>query len=116
MEFGISGMKHFIISNDKKIVGKMLKDLELANQKDNKLTLVKFKFSMSSCENEIKNLSKTAQNLFHVIHIFGENEKMTNFVNVLMPQDPIQKLATVTCGPFQLPFYENPFFRTKTAN
>ena len=40
MEFGISGMKHFIISNDKKIVGKMLKDLELVDQKDNKLTLV----------------------------------------------------------------------------
>ena len=113
-------MKHFIISNDKKIVGKMLKDLELADQKDNKLTLVKFKFSVGSCENlaenEVKNLWKTAQNLFHLIHIFGENEKMINFVNVLMPQDPIQKLTTVTCGPFQLSFYENPFFRTKTAN
>ena len=120
MEFGISGMKHFIISNDKKIVGKILKDLELADQKDKKLILVKFKFSMSSyenlAENEVKNLSEIAQDLFHLIHIFGKNEKMTNFMNVLMPRDPIQKLTTVTCGSFQLSFYENLFFRTKTAN
>ena len=44
-------MKHFIVSDDKKIVGKVIKGLELADQKDNKLTLVKLKFSMNSYEN-----------------------------------------------------------------
>ena len=61
-------MKHFIASDDKKIVGKVIKGLELADQKDNKLTLVKLKFSMSSYENlaknETKKLSETAQDLF----------------------------------------------------
>ena len=42
--FRVSGMRHFIISGDKKIVGKLLKGLELADQRDNKLTLVKLKF------------------------------------------------------------------------
>ena len=46
--FEISGMKHFISKYVKKIVGKVLKDLKLADQKDNKPTLVKSKFSMNS--------------------------------------------------------------------
>ena len=33
-------MKHFIVSGNKKVVGKVLKGLELADQKDNKLTPV----------------------------------------------------------------------------
>ena len=44
-------MKHFIVSDDKKIVGKVLKGLELADKKGNNLTLVKLKFSMNSFEN-----------------------------------------------------------------
>ena len=67
-------MKHVIISDDKKILGKVLKGLELADQKYNKLTLVKFKFLMNSyknlAKNEIKKLLETAQDLFHLIHSF----------------------------------------------
>ena len=44
---GITGMKRFIVQGDKKVVGKVLKGLELADRKDNK-TLVKLKFSMNS--------------------------------------------------------------------
>ena len=36
-------MRHFIVSDDKNIVGKM--GLELADQGNNKLSLVKLKFS-----------------------------------------------------------------------
>ena len=65
-------MKHFIINDDKKILEKVLKGLELADQKNNKLTLVKFKFLMNSyknlAKNEIKKLLETAQDLFHLIH------------------------------------------------
>ena len=113
--FGISGMRHFIVANDKKkIVGKVLKGLELADQRDNKLTLVKLKFSMASneklTENEIKKLSETAQDLYHLIYNFRKNENITIFVNVWMLKDPIQEPKTVTCSPFQLYFYENLFF------
>ena len=86
-------MEHFIASDDKKVVGKLLKGLELADQKDNKLTLVKLKFSMNSyknlAKNETKKLSETAQDLLHVIHSFGRNENITHFVNVWMRQYPI---------------------------
>ena len=67
-------------------------------------------------ENETKKLSETAQDLFRLIHSFGKNENITNFVNVWMLKDPIQKPTTVACGPFQLYFYETLFFPTRTAN
>ena len=74
--FGISGMKHFIVSDDKKIVKKVLKGLELADENDNKLTLVKLKFSMNSyknlAENETKKLSEAAQDLLHLRNSFGK--------------------------------------------
>ena len=118
--FGISDLKHFIVSDDKKTVGKVLKGIELADQKDNKLILIKLKFSMNSyenlAENKTKKLSEIAQDLLHLIHSFGKNENITNFENVWMLEDPIQKPTTATCGPFQLHFYENLFFSTKTAN
>ena len=112
-------MKHLIVSDDKKIVAKVLKGLELAHQKDNKLTLVKLKFSMNSyenlAENETKTLSETAQDLFQLIHCFGKNENIINFVDEWMLEDPIQKPTTVTCESFQLHFYENIFFPNKNS-
>ena len=51
-------MKHFIVSDDKKIVRKVLKGLELADQRDNKLTLVKLKFLMNSYENLAESKTK----------------------------------------------------------
>ena len=67
-------------------------------------------------ENETKKLLETAQVLFHLIYSLGKNGNIKNFVNVWMLEDPIQKPTTVTFGPFQLYFYENLFFPTKTAN
>ena len=112
--FGISGMKRFIVTDEKKIVGKVLKGLEPADRKDDKLTLIKLKFSMNGynnlAEKKIFNLSSTAQDFFHLIYGFGKNENITNFENVWMLQDPIQMDTTITCGLFQLYFYENLFF------
>ena len=77
--FGISGMKRFIVTNDKKIVGKILKELELADRKDDKLTLIKLKFSMNAYKNlaekEIFNLSSPAQDFFHLIYSFDKKRK-----------------------------------------
>ena len=112
--FGISGMKHFIVRHDKKIVGKVMKSLELTDQKDNKLTLFKLKSSMNSYENLIKNetkkLSETAQDLFHLRYSFGKSENIANFVNVWKLEDPVLKPTTMTCRPFYLYFYKNLFF------
>ena len=77
--FGISGMRRFIVTNDKKIVGKILKELELADRKDDKLTLIKLKFSMNAYKNlaekEIFNLSSPAQDFFHLIYSFDKKRK-----------------------------------------
>ena len=41
----------------------------------------------------------------------GKNEELANFVvNVWILQDPIKISKTVTCGTFQIYFYENLFF------
>ena len=112
-------MNHFIVSDDKKIVGKILKGIETTDQKGKKLTLCKLKFSMNAyeklTENEIKKLSESAQDFFHLIHSFGKNEQLTNFVNVWMLEDPIQMPKTVTRGPFQIYFYENLFFPNENS-
>ena len=59
---------------------------------------------------EIKKLSESAQDFFHLIHSFGKNKQLTNFENVWMLEDPIQMPKTVTCGSFQIYFYKNLFF------
>ena len=103
----------------KKVVQKILKTIEKIDQKVKKLTLCKLKFSMNAYkrlkENKIKNFSEGAQHLFCLIHSFGKNEELTNFANVWMFEDPVQMPKTVICGPFQIYFYENMFFPTKTA-
>ena len=101
-------MKYFIVNDDKKIVGKILKGIEIIDHKDKKLTLCKLKFSMNAYErlreNETKKLSESPEDLFHLIHGFGKNEQLTNFVDVLMLEDLIQMPKTVSCGPFQIYF------------
>ena len=112
-------MKHFIVSDDEKIVRKGLKGIETIDQKDKKLTLCKLKFSMNAyeklAENKIKKLSESAQDFFHLIHNLGKNKQLTNFVKVWVFESPIQMPKTVTCGPFQIYFYENLFFPDKNS-
>ena len=90
---GIERMKQFIVSDDKKIFGKILKGIKTIDQKDKNLTLCNLKFSMNAykklTENEIKIFLEGAQDFFHLIHGFGKSEQLTNFVNVWMLEDPI---------------------------
>ena len=112
-------MKRFIVDDDKKTVGKALKGLELAYRKDHKLTLIELMFSMTSYKNltnkEVSNLSNTAQDFFHLVNSFIKNEKITNFVNMWMQEDPLQVETTSTCGPFQIISKRTCFFWMKTA-
>ena len=63
--FEISGRNHFTGKDDKKIVGKILKGLKLDDQKDNKPTLVKLKFSMNSYEKLAENKTKRNYRKLH---------------------------------------------------
>ena len=96
------------------MIKKGVKRLELAHKKVDKLTFIKLNFSMndykSLAEKEIFNLSSSAQDFFHIIYGFDQNEIITNCVNVWILKDTIQMDTTITCGPFQLYFYENLFF------
>ena len=84
-------MKHFIVSDEKEIVWKILKRIETIDQKDKNLKVCKLKFSMNAYErlkeNEIKKLSESAQDLFHLTRSFGKNEQVTIFVNVSILED-----------------------------
>ena len=52
--FGLDGLKHFIIQDDKKIVDKILIGIEQINKTDQKVTLCKIKLNLGAC----KQLSK----------------------------------------------------------
>ena len=82
------------------------------DRKDKKLTLVKIRFSVKACKNlskEIEKLNDTARDLFYFIKSFADFLKVSNFLNIWMLEDPIENTETVTCGIFQLYFYENLF-------
>ena len=118
--YGIERMKHFIVSYDKKMVRKTLKGIETIDQKNRKLTLCKLTFSMNAYErlkeNEVKKLSESPQDVFHLIHSFRKNEELTNFVNVCKCLKTLYRCQkTVTCAPFQIYFYENLFFPDKNS-
>ena len=82
-------------------------------QSDDKITLVNIKFSMQGCKKlsskEIENLGKTARDFFSFIQAFGDFLKVKDTLNIWMVENPMQEIKTVTCGIFQLYFYENLF-------
>ena len=81
------------------------------DQKDNKLTLVKIRFSVKAYKNlsdrEIEKLKDTAQGFFYLIKSFADFLKVCNFLNIWMLEDHIQNPETVTCDIFQLYFHKN---------
>ena len=117
--FGIEGLKHFIIQDDKKTVEKILLGIEKMDRSDNKITLCKIKFNMGAykklSQEDIHSLSKTARNFFYFIHAFGIKLKLRSFVNVWMVEDSMQNLDSATCGIFQIYFYENLFNPDKNS-
>ena len=78
--YGIEGMKHVIISDGRQTIGEIFKGIETIDQKDKKLTLCKLKFSMDAYERlkekDIKNLSESAQDLFHLMHSFVKKRRI----------------------------------------
>ena len=111
--FGLDGLKHFIIQEDKPIVDKILLGVEQMNRSDDKITLCKIKFNLGACrelsKEEIDSLSDTARNFFYFIQVFGIKLKLRSFVNIWTVEDRIQDLDSATCGIFQIYFYYNFF-------
>ena len=109
--FGIEGLRHYIIQNDKKTVEKILLGIEKMDRSDKKITLCKIKFNMGAykqlSQEENESLSETARNFFYFINAFGIKLTLRSFINVWMVEDRIQDLDSVTSGIFQIYFYEN---------
>ena len=56
---------------------------------------------------ELDNLSNTASDFFYFVQSFGNKLKLRDFVNIWMVEDRAQDLDSVTCGIFQIYFYNN---------
>ena len=52
-------------------------------------------------------MSDTASNFFQLIQAFNNKLRLRNFVNLWMVEFRVQNLYSVTCGIFQLYFYNN---------
>ena len=48
--FGLDGLKHFIVQDDKPIVEQILLGVEKMTRADNKITLCKIHFNLGACE------------------------------------------------------------------
>ena len=114
--FGVDGLKSFIIQDDEKVIEKILFGTEQMTRTDNKITLVNIKFNLKNLsKKELDNLSDTAQDFFYFVQSFRNKLKLRDFVNIWKVEDRVQNLNSVTCGNFQIYFYDNLFNSTKTV-
>ena len=78
--FGLDGLKHFIMQDDRKIVKKILFKTEKMTTTDNKITLCKIRFNLNACENlsqaELDSLSESATN-FSPFHTSFQHQAQT---------------------------------------
>ena len=100
--YGLDGLKHFIIQDDKAIIDKILIGIGKMGRTDNKITLCKIKFSLGACkeltEDEILSLSDTARQFFYFVQSFGNKLKLRSFVNIWMVEDRLQDLKLQPAG------------------
>lgn len=73
-------LKNFIVTDNKKVINKVLKGIEKIDKTDQKLTLQKSKFSIASYKgltiNNIMLLSETARDFLHLLEVFGKDENI----------------------------------------
>ena len=113
------GFKCSFLSNDETLIDKLLYDVNKSNKKDNKINLVTVQLSLPAYEklkeNELKLLTTTAQDLFHVLAKFIRYSNVKTGVKLRMVDDELQKINTSMCGNFQFYFYKNLFDAEKNS-
>ena len=111
--FGLHGLKAFVIHDNKRVKEKISFGTEQMTRTNNKITLVNIRVNCNACINlfkkELDTLSDTASNFFHFIQAFGNKLKLRDFVKISIVEDRVQDLDSVTCGIFQIYFYNNLF-------
>ena len=111
--FGLDGLKHFIVQDDKSIVEQILLGIEKMDRADSKITFCKIRFNLGACatlsQDEVDSSSDKPRNFFRFIQAFGIKLKLPHFVNIWMVEDRLQDLDSSTCGIFQLYFFDNLF-------
>ena len=108
--FGFEGLKKIIIDNDKKLLNKVLYNLNNFKKSDLKITLISLKFSMREYEKiSDKQLKTTTEDLLHLMYEFGKLHSIQDEITVFSLDDQLQKIETDTCGIFQIYFYYNLF-------
>ena len=116
--YGLDGLKHFIIQDDRKIIDKILMGIDKMDRTGKKITLCKIKLSLSACkdltDDEILSLSNTAGQFFYFVQSFGNKLKLRSFLNIWMLEDRLQDPELSTCGIFQIYFYHKLFDPGKT--
>ena len=79
--FGLDGLRHFIIQDDKKVIEKILFRIEKMTRTDNKITLVNMRFNLNACKNlskrDLDAWSDTATNFFILSKLLA---KSSNYV------------------------------------
>ena len=117
--FGFEGLKRFRISNDKKLIDKILFDLKKFNKKDNKTYLILPKFSVEDYDKmskEIKlRLTTATIDLFHMRNEFAKVHNIKKEVTLYLLDDHLQDLHSDTCGFSQLYFYTTFFIPTTNS-
>ena len=77
------------------------------------------KFNLNACKQlskkELDNLNDTVREFFYFVQPFGNKLKLRDFVNIWMIEDRVQNLDSVTCGIFEIYFYNNLFNPDKNS-
>ena len=80
--FGLDGLKHFIVQDDREVIEKILFGTEKMTRNDKKRTLCNIRFNLNTCKNlsaeEIYALGGTACNFFRFVQACGN--KLSNYV------------------------------------
>ena len=124
--FGFEGFKEFVIQDDQTIINKIFYGVEKFDKKDNKITLVTLRFSIveyRKLDNFYK-LSKTTDDLTHMINEYGKKHNLRSEVLIHLVNDQLQMIEKDTCEIYQIYFYVNLFnslenssmLREKTLN
>ena len=116
---GFEGFKFFILQDDKDIIDKLLYNVQSFGKKDKKIDCVTLTFSVANYyklkESELKRLSQTAYDLFHLLSEYAAFKGHSDDIKVSFVNDQLQKFDTSSCGNYQLYFYKHLFDPLKTS-